>query len=368
MNNISIAIVDENKFYTKALSEYLQNEYGQVFDVSCFTSVESLKQYLNSGCDTDIMLIDWKLYEEALRAYKINSILILSENSLENDINGIKTLYKYQRADLLAKQILQSLDSVKGKTFKLNNQQKTAKLIAVYSAAGGAGKSTIVYNLGRQYAVLGKKALLLSMEAYSAMPMFAGEQKNHGLSYLLYLVKTKSDNLQIKLDTLIEKDSDTEMYFLPRGCNSIEYKDIDASDMTSLMEILRSQSGCDAVLLDMDSSINEIVLSIFKHSDLIINVIADDSTSKAKNDSFVRQLEVIGNSLNINLADKMINVNNKIRSQSEDNIADNNGDEITANIPYINDYSKLNNVYFPELASFKKLYEMIDNLNEHKRL
>lgn len=367
MSTISIVIVDENQIYTKALSEYLQDEYGQAFEISCFTGIKPLEEYLANKHNTDIMLIDKHLYNDSLKTFKVKTTLMLTDDNQESELRGILTLYKFQLGDKLAKCILQNYDSLESKQFNIHTKSTEAKLITVYSPTGGSGKSTIAYNISRQYAIQGKKTLLISMESYAALPIFKSESKNHGLSYLIYLIKNKANNLQVKLDAIKEQDTNTQIHYIPRDNNSLEYKDIGMEDIVALLKFLRKQSGYEAVIFDMDSSVCENTLSMFKYCDVILCVAASDIVSKEKHESFEKQLELFNNLLNVNLNDKIITVNNKATSQYSENKRDFISSTNIVNIPYLKESDILENGYYPELTHFKQLYDIIESFLTDKR-
>lgn len=367
MSNISIVIVDDNQIYTKALSEYLQDEYGQAFEISCFTGIKPLEEYLADKHNADIMLIDKHLYNASLRTLKVKTTIILTDDNQESEFSGILALYKFQLGDKLAKCILQSYDSLESKRFNIHTKPTETRLIAVYSSTGGAGKSTIAYNISHQYAIQGKKTLLISMESYAALPIFKAESKNHGLSYLIYLIKNKANNLQVKLDAIKEQDISTQIHYIPRDNNPLEYKDICMEDIAALLKFLRKQSGYDAVIFDMDSSVSENTLGMFKDCDIILCVAASDTVSKEKHESFIKQLELFNNLLNVNLNDKIITVNNKAASQCIENKRDFISSTNIVNIPYLKESNILENGYYPELTHFKQLYDIIEAFLTDKR-
>jgi len=370
MSTISVVIVDENQIYTKALSEYLENEYGQAFEISCFTGIKSLEEYLVNKLNTDIMLIDKQLYNDSIKKYKVKTTLILTEDSQERELKGILTLYKFQLGDKLAKSILQNYDSSESKQFNIHTKSTEAKLITVYSPTGGSGKSTIAYNISRQYAIQGKKTLLISMESYAALPIFKSEaeSKNRGLSYLMYLIKNKANNLQVKLDAIKEQDTNTNIHYIPRDNNALEYKDIGMEDVAGLQEFLKSQSGYDAVIFDTDSTVCEKTLSLLKYSDVILCVAGSDIVSREKYESFDKQLKLINNLLNVNLNDKIITVNNKVTSQYSENKGDSICNANIASIPYMKESTFSENGYYPELTHFKQLYDIIESFLTDKRI
>lgn len=366
MKTIKLAIVDADKAYAKGLSEYLHCEYGQAFDISCFTNVKSLIEHLEAGQQMDILLIDQKLYNDSLSLQRVKTTIVLAENNLNSEVSGKAALYKYQLGERLAKGILEYYDSSAGEEFNINDKLQSARLIAVYSPAGGAGKSTIAYNLSRQYALQGKKIMLISMESFAALSIFKAETHKHGLSYLMYLISSNAVNLQVKLDAVLEFDQNTNIHYIPREVNSLEYKDDKQFDLSLLLEFLRTQSGYDTIIFDMDTALSDRLLKMFEHCDLILNVNGGDLYSKEKCESFNKQLNILNEVLGIRLADKTIAVNNKSAS-IQNGEADAGCIEIVTEIPYISNSSFMESGYYPEMTYFKQLYDKIEKFFSDKR-
>lgn len=367
MRIIKVVIADKNQVYTKALTEFLLSEYGQAFDISCFSGAKSLAEHLRNKQDIDILLIDQALYNDTFKGFNIKKLLILTENSYESEIDGITALFKYQLGDQIAKEMLKSYDASVGSRFHVHSQQRQGKLIAVYSPAGGSGKSTIAYNVARQYSIQGRKTILISMESYSSNYFLKTDSNNRGLSYLMHLIKSKANNLQVKFDAIKEVDVNTNVHFIPRNCNSLEYKDIESEDIATLLEFLKKHSGYEAIILDMDSAISGKLLYTFKHCDVILNIRGNDLVNMDKHQSFSRQIEMFGNQLKVNLVEKIISVNNKVLGQSNDkHESDANLNEV--NIPYINDNLLAENGLYPELSYFKRLYDVIEEFFTGKRV
>lgn len=367
MRTISVVIADENQTYSKALSEYLQGEYGQAFDIYCFTSTKSLIEHLETKQQTDILLVDLKLYNDSLKAYKVKTTIILTDANTENDVNGMATLYKYQLGDKIAKNILQSYDSSGSERFSIHSQPRNSKLIAVYSPTGGSGKSTIAYNLSRQYALQGKKSILVSMESFASMPIFKSESKSHGLSYLMYLINNKTNNLQVKLDAIKDYDANANIYYIPRDANSLEYKGDNQAEIASLLEFFKIQSGYDSVIFDLDSSVSDRLMNVFKYCDVILNITSSDNISKNKHEGFNKQLNIYNDLLGVNLANKIINVNNKVMRLNDSKEVEKSENNILE-IPYLNDSAFMESGFYPELVYFKQLYDSIEDFFKDKRL
>jgi hypothetical protein len=146
----------------------------------------------------------------------------------------------------------------------------------------------------------------------------------------------------------------------------LEYKDLKIDDIDLLVSFLRNQSGYDAIIFDLDSSINEAILGVLKHSDVILNIRCNDTFDKVKQEDFKRQIPRINNLLEVDINRKIIIVNNKSQNlTSSDNKALENSIS-TIEIPYINSEITSHGAYFAEMPYFKQLYDAVENFLGNK--
>lgn len=353
MSAVKLIIADENMNYTKCLAQYLQEDCGQAFDVICFTQRSFLTEYLFKNESVDILLINPQLYNEEINEKHCKSVILLVD-SVDN--TNKKSIYKYQKADQIKRLLLQEYDKNSDQRINILNSSNKCKLICVYSASGAAGKTTMAYNLALQYSMKAKKVLYISLETYSSLDIFNENEASKGLIYILYLIKNKLPNIQMKLNTMIANDHNTNINYIEREINVLEYKDIRVEDFELLSDFIRNQTEYEAVILDLDSSLNEVVLGAFKFSDVIVNVYSDDKVSSAKQERFGRQINKISSLLEQDINSKLLCVKNKSETVPNSEFA---GEVLE--IPFIHGIGLSPGTYFPEMIYFNKVYDVIEN-------
>jgi hypothetical protein len=143
---------------------------------------------------------------------------------------------------------------------------------------------------------------------------------------------------------------------MEREINVLEYKDIKIEDIGQLVDFFKKQTDYEAVILDLDSSVSEMVLGAFKHSDLIINVHNANRTSNIKYESFKHQISRISGLLERDISNKLLDVRNKCESITKSEYA-----EGVLEIPFMKDEAIGAGAYFPEMTYYKKLYDAVGN-------
>lgn len=353
MNTIKLVIADANQPYVMSLSQYLQDEYGQALELTYFTQPSLLEAYISECKDMDILLLDEIFAQRINHIHKPGMVVILSE---QQGIEGQShQIYKYQKADAIGKQLMEILDQGSNKTITLTKRKGQGKIIGVYSPEGAAGKSTVAFHLAQQYALNARKVLYLSFESFSSLSIFKEKEGAYGATYLLHLLKNKASNAQLKLNAMKCVDGDTQIHFLPRESNVLEYKDLKREDVEQLLEFLRTQSGYDAVIADFDSALNDTLLGAMKKSDALLNVISGDPAMKDKHLEFFQCISKLEDLLGADLEDKLVLVYNKgckpgclAAMQAESAIP-------YVEIPYIEQFDTTYR------RSFKDLYGLLEN-------
>jgi cellulose biosynthesis protein BcsQ len=354
---IRLIIADANHSYIKALATYLQIEHGQVIEVTCFTQSDVLQEYLLGNGPVDILLVDEKLLSNQLKTDNIKTVILLVESILDSNMT---TIYKFQKADQITKLLLEAFDKSSGSISNIPKNNNESRIICVYSPAGATGKSTIAYNLAHQYAMQNQKILFLSFETFSSFSFLKRSEPAKGLIFLMYLLKNKHPNLQLKLNSIKAVDTDTNIHYIERESNVLEYKDIKMEDMELLADFLKKQSGYDVIIIDMDSTINEITLGILKHCDAIANVLCNNDSSCKKQEEFIKQIPKINDLLKVDIFSKLINVVNSCKAVDEVKYIESQCCG-KVEIPYINCCNIGRGAYFPEMVYFKQLHDMLEN-------
>ena len=353
MSIIKLVIADSNQSYGTNLSQYLQDEYGKVFEIFHFTQAQLLEEYLREYGDADILLIDEGFDYNAEAIDRTAVVLFFTEK--QNAGIEKNQIYKYQKADAIAKQLMTALDKDTDKSIHLMQNSKKTKIVAVYSPEGGAGKTTIAHRLAHQYVLDSKKSLYLSFESFSSLSMFEGSQASRGVIYLLHLLKNKAPNAQLKLNSLKCLEADTQINYLPREDNALEYKDLKKEDMELLLEFLKSQCDYDAILIDFDSSLSDGLLGAMRLCDTFLTVVGGDPGTRGKHRIFYDSISKLNEVLEICLEDKLIYVFNK-GCQADDLVHEIDGSKMKcAAVPYIEQKETLYGGYL------KELYQLLEN-------
>jgi cellulose biosynthesis protein BcsQ len=354
---IKLIVADRDNIFVNALADFLQREYGHLFDIACFTTEQAIHQLGSSNCEVDILLVDKSLKVSIPKLDNTIALVTLTDVASEA---ASAVIYKYQSAEQIAMHILEIYDKSSKELITGRKKAECCTSICVYSASGGSGKTMVAYSMAAQYALQEKKVLFLSLEAWCSIPILCKGKESKGLVYLLYLIKNQLPNLKLKLENLKAVDSATGIHYIARESSALEYKDITMADMAVLTDFLRENSDYDVVIIDLDSSVSEITLGAFKYCDAIINIFRNGLAIDKYLD-FIGQMSKLSDMLQRDLSANTLHVANMHNASADMDAWIYDNFKISSKIPYLSNPDLCQQTYFMDMLHFKELHDVLES-------
>ncbi|WP_058305891.1 AAA family ATPase [Gracilibacillus massiliensis] len=338
MKKLRLVLFDPDMEYIELFTNYIRSsEHAARFDVKSFSQEGSFQQYIENGEQTDILLKatnDFHLNEEHTH---IETTLHLVEETPENSTE--KNLFKYQPLGQLITQVIAFHYERNGKKEKKKMQSSgETSVISVYSASGGAGKTTTAFHLANEMKQNGLEVFYLNLELINTNPFLFNVEDKSSSSPLLYYLKSNKDQLPSKLEDMIVVDDDTSIpffYFLP---SAEEMMDLNEQEIQLLIEQLVALQTYDYIVIDLDSTINSTVLTALKKSDHVLWLLSNDMYSFYKTSYLLEELHGFLN--DGSFSDRVTLVLNRYTGAVDPKLAD-TAVEIDSYLPYIPEWKQL---------------------------
>ena len=303
---IRLLIATADKDYTDHLSGTISKRYADTIELIICSSAERLADMTSTG-KYDAALIEPE-FAPSVKPGSVQVPFVLADE-MERGLEHfeMKTIRKYQRISSMTGRIMESYAEVgKGGGFASGK----ALITAVWSPAGGAGKTTVALAYAANKASTGKLVVYLNLENFSSTPVYFPET---GRSISKALEKLES-NLQLFLLGIRQQDSGSGILYF---CSPENYDDIgilNAEDIEKLID------GCaaevDELVIDLSSQIDKRVTKAFSMADKVL-LIADATTaSQVKANQFISQHNIFGQ-----IQPKAVLVNNKGANTPEGRVA-----------------------------------------------
>ena len=277
--NYIMAICDSEIEYAYQLMNYLENKKGFPFQLQLFTSVDTLKEYMERQ-PVFIALISEKDYEGQTGLSKITHLFILGEET--GEIGNHKYFNKYQSSDRLIRELLEWIVEKKIITGLAANGHGL-KMIGVYSPVGRCLKTSFSFVLGQ---MLSKKSkvLYLNLESYSGLGKLLEKNFTTDLSELIYYLQNSEESFGCKMGGMIDKCSGLDI--LPPFDSYLDFISVTPKEWIKLLQEIERNSDYEYLILDLSDAIQGL-FDILRLCDMVYTLGKEDGFAEAK----IRQYE-----------------------------------------------------------------------------
>ena len=197
-------------------------------------------------------------------------VLTVPQNPIElnpgKGIHGVLSM-PFSGFDLMNK--IQAIHS----QFHENDENRAARVIAVFAPKGGVGKTTIAFNLAVSIGQLGQKTVLID-----------GSLQFGDLRALLKVPLDAPSILELPTDRIAESDLRDVLWRDPSGIDILLAPPrIEMAEMVTVRDIDKAISLLrrvyQVIVIDMASALSDINLAFLDSADLILQIVTYDSTT-----------------------------------------------------------------------------------------
>lgn len=250
---IKVAIVDKDPRFIDRLTAIFSKNYSDKLEVYPFTDSDvalSTLEFVKPNVlilDESIKVSPTAVPADCTLAYFVTTVGV-------DELNGARAIYKFQRAELIYKQIAGIFaDAIDDRATKLLQNFET-KFLVFTSPIGGVGVSTVASACALRIASAGKSVLYLDLDECSNPGMYFRGEGNRSLGDVLHTLVHKDCNLSDLLIRDARKDHRGVSYFQESDPSSV-YPELSTEDIARLLRELRVIAAYDYIVIDIPFSI-----------------------------------------------------------------------------------------------------------------
>lgn len=293
---------DEAFNLTNQYTEKLQTKLEEIYDIKTFKIVTTPQVPETPNNRTYLKDISISIVV-GIVVYAVYIMLMLtirgvaSTAEIENNIK-IKVLgeinleKKKDKNEIISyttenEEIINNLKRIEA-NIEFNKENEKPKLILLTSTEKNVGNTYITNNLANQYAKIYNKVLLIDTDIISkSLTKFYNKEEKEGLTNIL---KEKDIN---KIEKLIQKTQNGNLYFLPVGNNNVEEDLFLKEKINNILEELKKEY--DVILID-SSSINENIapIHLVNIADATVIVVESEKTKLENIEKAKTTIEKVG--------------------------------------------------------------------------
>lgn len=284
-----LAVLEPKEEYANLFFNYVKQLGDSLFDTRVFTKVTALKDFMKEN-QVDVLLASEESEYEKVKK-EAGLTILLTEGRMVRENDTYPSVYKFQSAEQILREVFElCVEECEDKrTYYLPKQIRCCRQLAVFSPYGGTGKTTLSVVLGH---LLGanKKVLVVNLEAFSRpcgwLPMGEGGE----LSRLIYYMKQGRKDLDMKLQSLIQRVGNTD--YLSGVRHYLDIQGMEKRDLEQLFHALWEYTSYDVIIYDI-SFLNEGIESLLEQCDVLYEPVIEQVKSNAWVEKFSKEKQKI---------------------------------------------------------------------------
>lgn len=317
---IRLAILEKDKSYLTRIVTAFSARYADKLEIYSFTDYQVAMATLDSA-KIDVLVAN-DLFEVDVNALpKRCGFAYLVDSVGIDTVNNQSAICKFQKADLIYKQILSIYSENAGNVSGLKIGNDDCRIVAFASPSGGTGSSTVAAACARHFAEQGYKVLYLNLEKYGSSESFFHAEGQFDMSDVIYVLKTKKANLTMKLESCVKQDASGVFFYAPTKI-ALDMLELGAEEIQRLLSELKLAGSYNYIVLDMEYSQNKDTLSILRQAHGIVMVGDGSEISNTKITRAYTALATAEQSADAPLTGRMSLVYNKYSNKTSSAIGD----------------------------------------------
>lgn len=350
---IKLAIIEKDENYLNRIISVFNTKFSDKFEIYSFTEMEVAFETLEHT-KVDIVLADEQYEIDFDRIPKRCGFAYLTASMGADSINNQRAICKFQRVDLIYKQILSIYSENAGNYSGLGIGEDTCRVVAFTSPCGGTGSSTMAASYAIYCAKRGKKVLYLNFEKFGSSDLFFSAEGQFDMSDVIFALKSKKTNLSIKLESCVKQDI-TGVYFYSHTKNSLDMLELKLEEKTRLVSEIKLSGIYDVIIVDTDFGFDSDNIKFLKLAENVVWTGDGSEISNIKINRAYSALSQMEQNEEDALSGRIVLIYNKFSNKSGKSVS---GVDIT-NIGGAPRY---------EHASTKQVIEQLCNMNVFEKL
>lgn len=317
---IRLAILEKDRSYLTRIVSAFSARYADKLEIYSFTDYQVALATLDSA-KIDVFVAN-DLFEVDMKAVPRRCGFAYLVDSIDIDtVNDQRAICKFQKADLIYKQILSIYSENAGNVSGLKIGDEASCIIAFTSPSGGTGSSTMAAACAMHFASQGKKVLYLNLEKFGAADSFFQAEGQFDMSDVIFALKSKKANLSMKLESCVKQDA-CGVYFYAPSKLALDMLELGTEEVLRLLSELKVTGSYDYIVMDLDYAQSKEMLPIYRQAHGVALVGDGSDISNTKITRAFAALVTAEQNSDAPLTSRMCLIYNKYSNKTSANIGD----------------------------------------------
>lgn len=265
---IKLAILEKDKTYLSRIVSVFSTKYADKFEVYTFTDMKTALETVDSA-KIDV-LVSNDAFEFDVQNLPGRCAFAYLVDSHDIDMfNGHRTICKFQKVDLIYKQILSIYSENAGNITGLKFSGEGGKILVFSSPCGGVGTTTMAASCASYFAAKSKKTLYLNLERFGSSNVFFEADGQFDMSDIIFALKSKKANLPMKMESCIRQDAGG-VYYYSHSKVALDMIELGSEEISKLITELKITGSYDYIIVDYDFGLSSDDIKVFKQANSIV--------------------------------------------------------------------------------------------------
>lgn len=311
---IKLAILEKDQNYLNRIVSVFGTKYADKFQIYSFTDMEVAFSTLETA-KIEVMVASDAFEIDVKKLPKRCGFAYFVDSPDVELLNGQRAICKFQKADLIYKQILSIYSENAVNVSGLKFGEDSSKIIFFQPVSGGVGASSMAAACAIYFATKGKKTLYLNLERFGSSNAFFSGEGQFDMSDIIFALKSKKANLAMKLESCV-KQADNGVFFYSESKIALDMLELGSEDVMRLISELQLTGSYDYIVVDTDFSIDKAALNIYRKAHSIVWVGDGSELSNTKIFRAYNALNTIDQNADSPLLNRTVLVYNKFSNKT----------------------------------------------------
>lgn len=278
---VKMLIASDDARYAAKLSEQISKNHSDTLEVTVCSNPDTLEKTMSLH-KIEIALVDHS-FVKFLEEIKVTLPLILQSEAQADEVAGeLIGIEKYRRISSIVADVLEIYSKVSKRATV--GVRKATGITAVWSPAGGVGKTTVALAVAASSAQSGKSVFYLNLETFSSIPVyFSGGRK--GISAVFEMLESNEGDVKMLISGISAEENG--ITYLGRPDNYDDINILSAENVEEL--ILRCGALADELVIDISLPCDARTKKVFETAGKVLLVTDRTETAKIKLSQFICQ-------------------------------------------------------------------------------
>lgn len=317
---IKLAILEKDRTYLNRIVNVFNTKYADKFEVYSFTDSNIAISTLESS-KIDILLANEEFDIDLERLPRRCAFAYFVETPDVDCIYDQRAICKFQKADLIYKQILGVYAEKAGSLTGLKLGDDSAKVIAFSSVGGGTGASSMAAAAAIHFASQNKKTLYLNFEKLGSTNLLFSGPGQFDMSDVVFALKSRKANLSMKLESYVKQD-ESGVYFYSQPKVDLDMYELTDDDIMRMVSELKLTGAYDYIIADMDFSLNSERMDAFRRTHAVVWVGDGSELSNHKITRAYKAITIMEQDQDAPVTNRMCLIYNRFSNKSSQTVGD----------------------------------------------